>query len=224
MDMDSRLLDRVGGIAGILFAVLIVAGVMVSNTPDSSAQPAKWVQYYSSSGHRAQVIVCGYLWVLAGVAVIVLVAVARKRFGNRSGASQVFATTAGIAAIIFSGILIVAGVAIASVAGNVAFGGANVPANGDLINELTGFGFALLVLGGGLTAAVALGSVSMVIVRDGGPRWLGVLGFVAAALCLVGVLFFPMIALPVWVLVASIALLARRSTDTVQAPTAAPAT
>ena len=54
------------------------------------------------------------------------------------------------------------------------------------------------------------------------PKWLGWLGFVAAVVLLFGVVFIPMIALPIWLLAASVVLFRLRSIEaepTVLVPT-----
>ena len=45
------------------------------------------------------------------------------------------------------------------------------------------------------------------------PKWLGWLGFVAAVVLLFGVVFIPMIALPIWLLAASVVLFRLRSIE-----------
>lgn len=220
---DTRLMERVAGMTGILFAVLFVVGAVVAETPDSD-QPAKWVTWFSDSGHRAELIVNGYLWVLAGLCMAIMIAALYQRFGSRTGVSGLYANIAGVAAVIFTGILLVAGVGNASVAGNVAFAGANVPQDGDLLVQLGQQGMAFVLLAGGLSAALGLAAISLLIVREKGPRWLAVLGFIAAICCVFGVVFIPMIALPIWVLIASIVLLTRKSAASVRSATPAPAT
>ena len=211
MKDENRKIEIMAGIAGIVSAILMVAGPMSTNEPDSG-QTAKWVQYLSSSGNRAEMIVSGYLWVVAGLALIVLIAGAYRRFTGYTGITSMCATVAGIAAIIFATILMVGGVTRASIAGDIAFGGATVPTSGDLIEHITGLGAALVVLPGGLSAALALAAIAVVIMREHGPRWLAILGFIAAICGVFGVLFFPMAGVAIWVLVASIVLLRSRAT------------
>ena len=215
-------MERVAGLAGIGFAVLFVAGAFVASTPDED-QPAKWVTWYASRGHRIELLVNGYLWVVAGLCVGVMIAAAYQRFGRGTGLSGLYAVVAGVGAIVFAGVMVIAGVTVGSVAGNVMFGGA-VPKNGDILIQLTEAGYAFVLVAGGLSAALALAAVSLLILREGGPRWLAALGFIATICCIVGVFFIPMVALPIWILVASLVLVTRRSEEPIQAPSAAPAT
>ncbi len=219
---ENRLIERVAGAAGILFAILFVVGAFAAGTPDSD-KPAKWVDWYSDSGNRMALILNGYLWVVAGLALLVVVAAAYQRFGAGSGLSGLYATVAGGAAILFAVVLLAAGVMMANVAGNVAFGGANVPADGDLLVQMTGQGMALVLLAGGLSAAVAFAAVSLLLVREHGPRWLAILGFVATICCIFGVVFLPMVAVPIWMICAGVVLLRRASEAPARTPPTAAA-
>lgn len=219
---EKRLMERLAGVAGILFAILFVVGAVMAETPDPG-QPAKWVTWFSDSGHRSELIVNGYLWVLAGLCMAIMIAALYQRFGSREGVAGLYANIAGLAAIIFTAVLLVAGVGNASVAGNVAFGGANVPQDGDLLVQLGQQGMAFVLLAGGLSAALALAAVSLLIMREDGPRWLAVLGFIAAICCIFGVVFIPMIALPIWMICASIVLLTRKSAAGVRRSAPVPA-
>ena len=60
----------------------------------------------------------------------------------------------------------------------------------------------------GMFGAIALiDAASIVILRTGVlPRWLAWLGFVCAVVLLFGVVFLPMIALPIWLIATSIVL------------------
>ncbi|MBN9493391.1 hypothetical protein J0H33_08610 [bacterium] len=219
---EARSMERIAGISGLLFATLFVVGALIAGTPDGD-KPAKWVDFYNDSGHRMQLIIQGYLWVIAGLALMVFLVAAYQRFGAGTGTSGLYAKVAGGAAALFGVILLVGGVMMANVAGNVAFGGANVPKDGDLLIQLSGQGMALVLLAGGLSAALAFVAVSLLIIREQGPRWLAVLGFVAAICGILGVVFLPMVAVSIWTICAAVVLLRGPSQAAARKPQAAAA-
>ncbi len=223
MTADSRKLDVIGGIAGIFFAVLFVAGVFVQSTPNENTA-AGWSATFSSSGDRATFIIGGYLWIIAALALLVMVAAEWKRYGSYEGVSGVCASVAGMCTVAFSATLLVGATLTAAVAGNKAFGGMPIPESGEIVMQLTNTGAAIVLLGGGLAATLGLAAVSMLIIRERGPRWLAILGLIAAIACVFSVTALPIVALPIWVLIASITLLMHRASTGVHSGKPVPAT
>jgi predicted lipid-binding transport protein (Tim44 family) len=76
---------------------------------------------------------------------------------------------------------------------------------------LQSLGYGSLLVWGGLAASAMVATVSVAALREAVfPAWFGWLGALAAIVLLGAVIFFPMAALPIWVLIASV-LLFRRS-------------
>ena len=62
---------RWGGIAGILFAVVLVAGVLVSgDVPTDDDADDEYVEFYEDSGNQTALVCSAYLMVLAGLAFV----------------------------------------------------------------------------------------------------------------------------------------------------------
>jgi hypothetical protein len=81
---------------------------------------------------------------------------------------------------------------------------------GDIAQQLEGLGFGTLLIPGALAAGVFVAAASAACRQVGAlPAWLTIAGFVVAVLQLIGVFFLPFALFVLWVLVASIVLLAR---------------
>lgn len=197
---------KLAAVAGILFVVLFVVGVLMSfGGPDPDAADAEQVEWWSDSGNQTQAIVGGYLLTLAALAFLAFSAGIRSHLRALPG-SEPLGTVAFAASVVFVAMVMVAAMAFAQVAGAVKFGGTPVP-EVDFLRMFPQFGSGLLLLSGGMSAAVAIAATSWAILRSGAfERWLGWLGIVCAAILLLAVVFIPMVALLVWVVAASILL------------------
>ena len=67
IQMATSRFDRWGPIAGIVFAVLFVVGLSLINIPSGDDSAQEITDFYNDSGDRAQLIIGGYLLILAGV-------------------------------------------------------------------------------------------------------------------------------------------------------------
>src|SRR5688500_11878501 len=54
-------------VSGIVFVVLFIVGVLLLNLPDTDDPASKIKSHYDDEGNRAQLIICAYAFVLAGV-------------------------------------------------------------------------------------------------------------------------------------------------------------
>jgi hypothetical protein len=197
----SSELRRWSWVGGVVFALATLGGLFMLGTPESDAADSEWVEYFSDSGNRAQVMGTAYLWVVASLGFLLFAWGLSERFrpGDRALASFML-----LPATVFAVALGVAGIAVASVAGAVEFGDSPVP-SGELSRMLEQLGIATLLIPGMLSAAVFAALVGFGATREGGmPRWIGVSAFVCAVLLLFSPLFFPAAAMLVWVLAVSV--------------------
>ncbi len=197
---------KLAAVAGVLFVVLFVAGVLMSfNSPAPDADDAEQVEWWSDSGNQTLVIVGGYLLTLAGLAFLAFSTGIRSHLRALPG-GEPLGTAAFAASLVFVAMVLAAAMAFGQVAGAVKFGGTPLPAP-DFLRMFPQFGAGLLLLAGGLSASFAIAATSWAILRTGAfERWLGWLGFVCAAILLLAVFFIPMVALLVWVVAASVLL------------------
>lgn len=197
---------KVASIAGILFVVLLIAGIATTgDMPATDASDSEHVDWWSDSGNQTRMIVSAYLITLASLAFVAFLVAMRARLLAQPG-SELLARFSFAAGLLFAALLIAATISIGQVAGAVKFGDAPLPAV-DFLRMFPQFGYGLMLLGGGLSAAASVAAASWAILRTGAfERWLGWLGIVCAIVLLLGVFFLPMVALLIWVLAASVLL------------------
>jgi hypothetical protein len=215
---DERGVKRRGaGIAGLAFVVLFVAGMMLSGgTPESNAPDQEWFDWFADSGNRTTEVVGMFVLAASGLCFVVFLAGMVRRIrtaGRRAGQALDVAWGAGLLA---AGLIMVAAVAINQAAVGIEIGEVPTPDDADLLRMAEQAGFGIALLGGGWCAAVAVGALSWAGRRNGAlPSWLANAGLVAAVILVFSIIWIPMVALPLWVLAASVTLLrpARAVTD-----------
>lgn len=191
--------QRPAMIAGIVFVILFVAGVIAtfSSSPEtkSSDTPAtaahKWLESISSSSHRTGLIIGAYLLILAAIAFVWFSNGLREWFAADSSTGRVIsglgvmgASTIGVASMVGG----------AGIAGAVAFANEALPISGDAVRVLSDTFFPLLFVVFGLVSAALIGTIASLIMREGrAPRWLGYAAWLGALGALTGVFFFPFI-------------------------------
>jgi hypothetical protein len=112
--------------------------------------------------------------------------------------------------------------ALAAVPAGISLGGEPAVSNADVARFLPQMGFGAILVGGMFGAIALIDAASIVAIRTGVlPRWLAYLGFVCTVALLFGVFFLPMIALPIWLIAAAVALLRGRPAETASAAPAA---
>lgn len=206
-------ISRWTAFSGILFVPLLIVGFMMASTDlDTRKDPAtKFVSYYSDSGHRAAILVGMYLMVGAAVAFAIFAGglVARVRTAGGPATPMVASATA------FCILLGIAGAVLGWQAGDITFGGDAVP-SGELLRTLPELAFPILLIPGAIAAAAfLLTTVYAARACSVLPVWLLGLGLIAAVAMLFAPVFFPIIALPLWVLIASVTILVRERSKTV---------
>ncbi len=214
----SNLIERWAPLGGIIFVVLLIIGlVLIADSPDFDASDQEVTDYLNDDGNLVRNVIGFYMWGVAAMAFLWFASGVRTELRRAEGESSALSTLGFGAAIVFAAMLLAAGGAVASVAGAIEFGDATKPAP-DFVRMLPQLGFAMLLVGGAFSAIIFLLSTSALTLKTGVlPQWIAWLGFVAAIVLLFGALFIPMIALPIWVLAASIVLLMRRQERTTAA-------
>lgn len=199
--------------AGIGFAVLYFIGMAVlPNTPDSDAPDSKWTSFFASSGHRAAMVVSGFVLVFAALCLASFITGLWRRAAARS-------TFAGsnplplVAAAISAACIAAAGVMNTALAGGIIFGGMHEPP-AELLRFSDNYSFPMATVGGLIAAALAVATISRQAQLAGifGTK-LTVFSYVMAAVSVASFLWIPQAAMLIWFLVVSIALLRRRSFD-----------
>ncbi len=199
---SSAGVGRVGAWMGIAFSVLFVVGTFIQPSPKDSKNATQWAVLWNSSSNRTKQILGAYLVVFGLLAFIWFASKLRSALGDGAGMMLTFGSVFAAMGMLFA----LVGTAIA---GNKAFTSAPVP-SGALSQQLSGLAAGILVVPGALAAGVFVALASY-LARRGGvlPGWLTIAGYVVAVLQLAAVIFFPLLLVPLWVLVTSIVLLRR---------------
>jgi len=202
-------------IAGVLAAITFVAGVILASaTPNNSDSDAKVIAWYTHHGHRLADLIGAYLLAACGLFLLWFVAGLRQRLRAAEGPGGRLANVALGGGIACVATLWVGAAALASIAGAESLGGAPPIRNADLARFLPQVGFAAILLFSMFGAIALIDATSIVIWRTGIlPRWFAWLGFICSVVLLFGVVFIPMIALPIWLLAGSFILFRLRSIE-----------
>jgi hypothetical protein len=207
--VDRRLeTPRAAGVAGIAFAVLFIAAILiVRNQPAGDSTAAEIRDFYLGE-HAGRVALVGvYLVPFAGIAFLWFIAVIRNMIADRE--DRFFATV-----FLGSGLLFVAMLFIAAGVGGalltaVKFQHESLP-SADSVVVVRSFAFGFLFIYAMRMAAVFMIVVSTIAMRLGVfPRWLVVAGYAAALVLILNVSYTELVILvfPAWVAAVSVVIL-----------------
>ena len=193
--------------AAIGFAVLIVlgAGLMLGGIPDPEDSDARIADYLTNDTTQIRAVIGYFVWTAAACCFLWFITQLRDVLRSAEGDRSNLADIGHSAALVFAGMLLVAGAAIVAVPGAIQMGG-GTPPSVDFERVLPQFGFGILRVAGGLTSVVFMVTTSLVIKRTGVlPSWTATAGYVCAAIAMVIITPLPMIAIPVWVVLLAVA-------------------
>ena len=215
--MSHRRWEVAGGIGGILFATLVIAGLVITRLPGGEDENRHVANHFADEGNRVLAYVSAFLLTLAGLALLLFIAGVWERLRRvdaSPGGMYVLAFGCGLVVV---AMLLLTAAALSSVAANVQQGGEET--YGPDVARLAWIGTLALVICGGLAASAFVAATSAIMLNASVfPRWLAWAGFVAAVVLLGSVIFLPLIALPVWVVATGVVLL---TSSSVTAPAAA---
>jgi hypothetical protein len=200
--------ERIGAVAGIAFAVLLVSGVILVD-PVSGQSDQKFTEFYAERSNRIAVIAGMYLIALAGACFLWFLGSLRRVLLRAEGAPGTLSTVSFAGGIVFAAMLCAGGAAMGLVAASMSLGGEPQPSP-EIGRLFTQLGYTLILLFGMIAGIVLIVGTSVLALRTGVlPLWLSLAGFVAAGLSLLGVIFISAAAFPLWVVAVSIVMLRR---------------
>ena len=212
---------RAAGVAGIVFSLLLASVLLLIRfaAPSGGPNADSWLLDH---GRDRSVVIALNLVPFAGIAFLWFIGVIRDNVGDRE--DRFFATVFLGSGLLFVGMLFVG----AAIAGGL-LGDPSIPAGRGASSELWDLQRRITLTIINVYAirmgAVFILSTTMIGLRTRTiPRWLTVVGFVAAAILLFGVTISPLLNLvmPVWAFVLSAYLLVRsRTVDEQTAATSA---
>jgi hypothetical protein len=199
---------RWASLGGIVYVVLFIVGSIVAlDGPTSDEPPAKFISYYGDSGHRDRISVG---WVLAMLGVLCFLwFLARLResvvtFGNS------FLSTLVLIGGVFYALTTAVGfsiwMAISTMSDDTYLHAVFPP----LIHAASDAGY-IIHSAGGVGAATMIVAASLAALRAGRVAgWVGWTGIVLGVIGLFSILFFPQLAIAIWLVAASVFLLRER--------------
>jgi hypothetical protein len=195
-------------LTGIAFAVLFVVGFLILNIPDDNASNQTWINYFADRGHRVAVVVSAYLLVAAGLCLVAFLTTLWTRIASARrphATSPLGLVAAGVAAAC----IVVGAMVDASVSGSMIFGSTPLP-GADTLRLVFDIMFPCVAVAGMIAASLSITTLS---IQGYGAGLLGrsllVVSLVVAVGLLASVFFIPMVLLPIWAIVMSVALVRR---------------
>jgi hypothetical protein len=204
--MSDRL-SRLAPLTGVVFAVLVVVGVVTGGeTPDANARPAKVISYYAAN--RSEIETSSILFAIAFL-ILVLFAGSLRSYLRRTAPAE------GLAAIVLAGAVLMAAGALITTAAE--YGLAHnlsglTPATAQTMNLISNE-FFLPIIGGAFLLAVSSG---LAILRGALlPKWLGWVAIVLGIAALVPPASFPaLLVFVIWSIIVSVLMYRRMGPGT----------
>jgi hypothetical protein len=196
--------ERWAGIAGIAYVVLYVGAFALGI--EVGASDREILEYYADSGNRTKELIAFFVIAAAALAFVLFASGLRNLMApvGRTLADISWGGAVAYATLTLAGNAVSRATAFAAMDTDVF----ELDPNTRRLFEDAGL---LLLASGALAAILLVVGASVAAVRQRIlPRWLGWAGFVAAALLPLAIGFIGFLVLFVWVLAASVALIARR--------------
>ena len=198
---------RWGPACGVIFVVLLVVGLLVSNTPNTNKSPAYILAWYNKSSHKTSLAISTILIDIAVVFGMFWFGYLRDRWGRTDLGAR-------LAPVLLAGGIVFAG-------GGLVFSGANaalldhpksmLPATAQTLNFLqSDIGFAGVTIG---TSIILLAAGFIILRTRVLPVWLAWVAFVIGVVALAGPIgFFAFVVSGLWFLVVAFLMYRREQT------------
>jgi hypothetical protein len=211
--LEERRLEtpRAAGIAGLAFAALFAASILLLRDHPSSGSTAAEIRDFYLHEDAASVALVGvYLAPFSGIAFLWFIAVLRNLIGERE--DRFFATVFLGSGLLFVAMLFLAAGVGGALMAAVKFQDQPVP-SAETVVTIRSLAFGFLFIYAMRMAAVFMIVVSTIGMRLGVfPRWLVVVGYLAALVLILNVSYAQALVLvfPVWVAAVSVVILKAR--------------
>jgi hypothetical protein len=210
---------RAAGVAGLAFAVLFIASILLLRNPPSSGSTAEEIRdFYLRKDAGSVALVGVYLAPFSGIAFLWFIAVVRNLIGERE--DRFFATVFLGSGLLFVAMLFVAAGVGGALLAAVKFQDEPVP-SADIVVTIRSLAFGFLFIYAMRMAAVFMIVVSTIGMRLGVfPRWLVVAGYAAALVLILNVSYLEALVLvfPAWVAAVSVVILTAGPTRAGKSP------
>jgi hypothetical protein len=198
---------RAAGVAGLVFAVLFTASLLLTRPPagGSAASLASW---YSGGAESTIAIVGLYLIPFAGISFLWFIGVLRNRIGHRE--DRLFATVFLGSGLLFVAMLFAAAATASALALQSDAAGSALARDPGLVGLTQALTYAFMFVYAARTAGVFVIVTSTIAVRTRtAPKWVAALGYAVAAVLLLSIRDFQLVILlfPAWVVLLSVCIL-----------------
>ena len=206
---SERGLTRWAALGGAIYVVLFVIGTFFffGDAPEGGDAPAKFVDWFSDSGHRDRIHIG---WVLMGLSIFFLlwfVAYLRRAVG-RLDPDDLLANVVGIGGAVYAATALVA-ISLEDALKTMSDDTYQHRVFPELIHAADDAGWVIHASGAaGLAAMIIAASLAFMWARIW-PSWAGWVGVVVGILTLFSVAFFPQPLFLLWILIVSVLLFMR---------------
>jgi hypothetical protein len=195
--------QRWAGLGGILYVVLFIAGSIVAfnNAPTGDDRPAKYVAYYSDSGHRDKISL-GWLLVVLGVFFFLWFLSALVQILRSIDADGFLTTLVTVGGAVYAA-LALAGISLWTAIATMSDDTFHHQVYPGIIHAASDAGYVIHA-SGGVGAGTMIIAASLAASRAALiPRWAGIVGVVFGILGIASIFFFPQALIAIWILVAA---------------------
>ena len=185
---------RPEGLTAIGFAIAYFVALVLTNVPDEGETVREAMDFYNDAGQKLKVLIAVYCMAAAALLFVVLVACTAQRLRDVPRKVAMLAGAAFVALYLAAAAAFVAPTLTLSLDST----GANA-VNRQFVNFARGMstlGDAFLLVCAPFAAAVFVAALAW---AGGIPRGLAWSGYVAAAACLFGFAFFPLLLFALWI-------------------------
>jgi hypothetical protein len=200
---------RWAALAGAAYVVLFVVGTIVlySGAPSGDDAPAKYIAWYSDSGHRDHTHLG---WILLGLSIFALLwfVAALRRSVSVADRVGLLTSVVGIGGTIYASLTLVA-VAIEDGVRTMSDDTYRHTVFPPLIHAADDVAWVTHASGAAGMSAMIIAASYAFMARGSWPKWAGWLGIVAGILTLASVAFFPQFLFLLWILIVSILMFLR---------------
>ncbi|CAN5702611.1 hypothetical protein BH23CHL2_BH23CHL2_24000 [soil metagenome] len=181
--------DLAGAVAGIAFALLFFATLMIVKLPGGDDTNQVYADYFIESDRFTDHTIVAYMIAAAGIAFLVFLSSLRDRLLARDPDAGLHTLALG-SGLLFVGALFVAGAAAYAVPASIEIG--EETQFGADIARVPWVASIVLLLYGMIAASSSIAALSALMLRTRAlPKWLAVFGFVAAFILLFGYVYLP---------------------------------
>jgi hypothetical protein len=188
---------------GILFAVLVVIATLIKATPSPDASDTEIVSYYQDSGNRTDEAIALFLVGLGVLCFLSFLGSLRGALARSEGEPARLSTAVVASGTAFITLAFAGHVIRSATAGTVELYDERFQVDPNMARLMLALGFGFFIASFFAGAAMALAASVLALHTGVFPRWLSVLGLLAAVGGVLGFLFWPASLLLAWILAVS---------------------